>query len=288
MYAVTGVTGITGSIVARCLLEKGEKVRVILRNRSHIYKWQERGAEAVIADLTDPEAMAFVLDGVNGAYLICPPSYQSQDPMATSKLMAESLVTAVGNSRVPHVVLLSSQGARRSKNNGILTACHEVEQKFRQAGFGVTLLRVAYFMENWVISFSNAQENGSFPTFIQPADHAIRMVSVEDAGQAAADYLLNPVEGVRVVELSGPSEYSAKDVAAVLSEAYEKPVETHTMPRKEWEYYFSVEGLSWKMAELLAAMFDDLNKNPAAFSENGVECRKGTVTLKQALRKLAP
>lgn len=288
MYAVTGVTGTMGSIVARRLLQQGEKVRVILRDRSQIYKWQERGAEAVIADFTDPEAMAFVLEGVDGAYLICPPSYKSQDPMATSKLMAESLVTAVGNSRVPHVVLLSSQGARRSKKNGILTACHEVEQKFRRAGFGVTLLRVAYFMENWVIGLSNAQENGSLLTFIQPADHAIRMVSVDDAGQAAVDYLLNPVAGVRVVELGGPREYSAKDVAAILSEAYEKPVDTHTMARKEWEYYFSVEGLSWKMAELLAAMFDDLNKNPADLSGNGVACRKGTVTLEQALRKLAP
>ncbi|TDJ57715.1 MAG: NAD-dependent epimerase/dehydratase family protein [Nitrospina sp.] len=288
MYAVTGVTGTTGAIVARRLLQQEEKVRVVLRDRSHIYKWKERGAEPVIADFTDPEAMAFVLDGIEGAYLICPPSYQSPDPMGTSKLIGESLVTAVSNSQVPHVVFLSSQGARRSKNNGIMAACHEVEQKFRQAGFGVTLLRSAYFMENWVIGLSNAQENGSFPTFIQPADRDIPMVSVEDVGQVAVDCLLNPVGGVRVVEICGPREYSAQDVAAILSEAYQKPVTPHPMPRQEWEYYFSVEGLSWKMAELLAQMFDDLNKTPVPCSENQVECRKGTITLEQALRKLAP
>lgn len=208
--------------------------------------------------------------------------------MATSKLIAESLVFAVSNSQVPHIVFLSSLGAHRPENNEILSAFHDVEQKFKQTGFGVTLLRSAYFMENWVIGLSGAQEKGSLHTFIQPADHVIRMVSVEDVGQAAVDCLLNPADGVRVIELSGPHEYSARDVTTILSEAYGKPVEPHMMPRQEWEDYFSAEGLSREMAGLLAEMFDDLNKDPAPCSENQVECRKGTITLEQALRKLAP
>jgi len=288
MYAVTGVTGTTGSIVARRLLQQGKKIRVILRNREHIFKWKERGAEVVVADYTDAQAMTFVLDGIEGVYLICPPSHKSHDPMATSLMMADSLVAAVKNSRVPHAVFLSSLGAHRPENNGILKAFYAAEQKFKQPGFGVTFLRAAYFMENWAIGLSNAQEKGSLPTFIQPVDRAIRMVSVEDVGPAAVDYLLNPVAGVRVVELCGPREYSAVDATKVLSEAYEKPVEPYMMPRQEWEDYFSTEGLSREMAELLVEMFDRINKNQAALSENGVECRKGTVTLEQALRKMAP
>ena len=288
MYAVTGVTGITGSIVARRLLQQGEKVRVILRNRAHIYRWKERGADVVVADFNDPEAMAFVLEGVDGAYLICPPSYKSQDPMATSRLMAESLVTAVNKSQVPHVVFLSFLGSHRSKNNGILTAYHDVEQKFKQTGLGVTLLRTAFFMENWAIGLSHAQENGSLPTFIQPADHAIPMVSAKDLGQTAVDCLLNPVDGVRVVELCSPREYSTNDVAGVLSEAYEIQIEPYMVPRQEWEDYFSSGVLSREMARLLATMFDDLNKSQAPCSESGVESLHGTVTLEQAFRKLAP
>ncbi len=288
MYAVTGVTGTTGSIVARRLLQQGEKVRVILRNREHIFRWKDRGAEVVVADYADAQAMTFVLDGIDGVYLICPPSYKSHDPMAASLVMADSLVTAVKNNRVPHVVFLSYLGAHQSEINRIQSAFHGAEQKFKQTGFGVTFLRAAYFMENWVIGLSDAQEKSSFPTFIQPADRAIRMVSVEDVGQSAVDCLVNPVDGVRVVEVCGPREYSARDVTDVLSEAYEKPVEPYMMPRQEWEDYFTAEGLSREMAGLLAEMFDGLNKDQAGLSENGVECRKGTVTLEKALRKLAP
>ncbi|MCH7499402.1 MAG: NmrA family NAD(P)-binding protein, partial [Nitrospinae bacterium] len=67
MYAVAGVTGHTGSLVARALLDRGESVRAIVRNREHIYKWRDRGAEVMVADLNDVPALAMALDQVKGA-----------------------------------------------------------------------------------------------------------------------------------------------------------------------------------------------------------------------------
>lgn len=62
MYVVGGVTGHTGSLIAQTLLERGEPVRAIVRNREQIYQWKERGAEVVLADFNDDQALSFVLE----------------------------------------------------------------------------------------------------------------------------------------------------------------------------------------------------------------------------------
>ena len=53
MYTVLGASGNTGSIIARKLLEKGEKVRVVGRHESKLQQFAQRGAECVIGDVTD-------------------------------------------------------------------------------------------------------------------------------------------------------------------------------------------------------------------------------------------
>jgi len=53
MFVVTGASGNTGSIVANRLLDNHKQVRVIGRKAEHLQQFTKRGAEAVIADLTD-------------------------------------------------------------------------------------------------------------------------------------------------------------------------------------------------------------------------------------------
>src|SRR5262245_57128461 len=110
-YAVAGVTGNTGSVVARTLLAAGEKVRVIVRDAQKGEAWKGEGAEVAIADLSDARALATALKGVKGAYLLLPPSVTSDDVVAHQARVAESLATAVAEARVPHVVFLSSIAA---------------------------------------------------------------------------------------------------------------------------------------------------------------------------------
>ncbi|MCZ6541009.1 MAG: NmrA family NAD(P)-binding protein, partial [Nitrospinae bacterium] len=67
--------------MARTLLDRGESVRAIVRNREHIFKWRDRGAEVVVADLNDAAALALALDGVKGAYLLSPQSLNDHRPL---------------------------------------------------------------------------------------------------------------------------------------------------------------------------------------------------------------
>lgn len=284
MYAVAGVSGHTGSLVARALLDRGEPVRAIVRNREHIYKWKDRGAEVVVADLSDPADLSLALEGVKGAYLLSPQSVYDTHPLEKWARQNQSLVTAVKKVRLKNTVFLSSMGAHLDQPAGLVHALYDAEQKFQNAQLPVTFLRAAYFYENWIPALDAVHEKDQLSTFLKPG-RSIPMVSVEDVARTAVDLLLNPAESTRVVELSGPRDYSAKDVLEMLEQALQKKLKLFLYSEKEWKKLWDDEGVLGEMIELLVETYDGFNKRRIAFSGNNVESRKGTVTLEEVLGK---
>ena len=74
-FAIAGVSGKTGQIVAETLLARGQGVCVVVRDEAKGAAWRARGAEVAVADLGDSAALASALRGAEGAYLLVPPSF---------------------------------------------------------------------------------------------------------------------------------------------------------------------------------------------------------------------
>jgi uncharacterized protein YbjT (DUF2867 family) len=284
MYVVGGVTGHTGSLVARALLKRGEPVRAIVRNREQIYQWKDRGAEAVVADFNDSQALSFVLEGAKGAYLLTPQSVYDPNPLEKWACQNQSIVSAVKNARLKNTVFLSSMGAHLDKHTGMVQALHDAEQKFENAQIPVTVLRSAYFYENWIPTLGAVNEKSALPTFLKPK-RSIPMVSVRDVADVAVDLLLNPVESHRVVELSGPKDYSAQDIINILEQVLGKQLDLLPFSKGGWEEVWGEEELPDEMNNLLHETYDDLNNNKIPFSGKNVDIRRGTVTLEEVLEK---
>ena len=284
MYAVAGVTGHTGSKVALNLLKQGKEVRAIVRTREPVYKWRDRGAEVAVADLNDSSALSQALAGVQGAYLLTPQNVQDDHPLERWARQNQSLVDAVLKSKCPHTVFLSSMGAHQNKPSGLVHALHDAEQKFMKAGVPVTFLRAAYFYENWIPALEAVQEMGRLPTFLKPR-LAVPMVSVEDVARTAVDLLLNPPEDSRIVELSGPREYSPQDVVTILEQSLGKAVSILPFKEGGWEAVWGDEELPEEMNHLLNATYDGFNKKRIVFSGKQVESREGSIMLEEVLGK---
>ncbi|HUP88633.1 MAG TPA: NAD-dependent epimerase/dehydratase family protein [Longimicrobiales bacterium] len=67
MIYVTGATGFIGSRVARRFLERGEKVRCLVRNAARATELQRLGAELVTGDLADEATHLRAIDGARAA-----------------------------------------------------------------------------------------------------------------------------------------------------------------------------------------------------------------------------
>src|SRR3954453_9027053 len=115
MFAVAGVTGNTGSVVASELLARGHAVRVIVRKAEQGESWAAKGADVAVATLDDSAAVAGALQGVEAAYLLLPPKYTEPDLLQAQAGTADAIAKAVGTSGVGRIVFLSSQGAERDR-----------------------------------------------------------------------------------------------------------------------------------------------------------------------------
>ncbi len=65
---VTGATGFVGSHVARLLVARGERVRVLVRRSSRSAKLDAMAAETATGDLRDAESLAPALSGIDVVY----------------------------------------------------------------------------------------------------------------------------------------------------------------------------------------------------------------------------
>src|SRR5216683_7013558 len=72
-FLVTGATGDTGSHTVEQLLARGHQVRALAhREDNRSKRLQDTGAEVVIGDFLDFDAMRTVVKGVRGAYFCYP------------------------------------------------------------------------------------------------------------------------------------------------------------------------------------------------------------------------
>lgn len=234
-YVVFGATGRTGAAAADALLRAGQAVRVVVRDAAMGRSWAERGAEIVVADLTDLASMTRALSRTRGAYVLSPQHYDREDLFELADVIADTTARAALAAGVPRLVALSSVGADRESGTGWIGMNRVLERHLAQTGIPTVLLRAAYFMENWTPMVEQAMRSGILPTFLAPPERALAMVATRDVGSAAAALLQADKPATSIITLSGPEDYAPNDVAAILSAALEKPVEMAVVPEAQWQ-----------------------------------------------------
>jgi uncharacterized protein YbjT (DUF2867 family) len=284
-YVVAGVSGHTGRVVAESLLARKQPVRVVVRSADRGAAWRERGAEVAVADLGDAPALARALAGAVGAYLLVPTSDTAPGFRAQQDRITDSIVAAVKESRVPHVVLLSSIGAQHEAGTGPIAGLHRAEQELAKAGAALTFLRAGFFMENLRAELATL-EQGFIPSFF-PADLGIDMIATADIGRLAASLLVEgpaSPRGRQVVELAGPRR-SMADVAAALASITGKAVRVAEAPLDAMVGVLTGFG----MPEDLAAAYHEMTvaiTSRRVEPEGGHRRVVGTTSLEEVLRGL--
>ena len=76
MYAVTGITGKVGCVVARALLAASLPVRAVVRDADKGRPWAEKGCEVAIASIADADSLTKAFSGVAGVFLMTPPDFR--------------------------------------------------------------------------------------------------------------------------------------------------------------------------------------------------------------------
>ncbi|MBY4109155.1 NmrA family NAD(P)-binding protein [Rhodococcus fascians] len=145
-YAVVGATGGQGGAVVDALLAQGLPVRAVVRRHSaRADRLRERGAEIVVADITDRESSAAALRDSAGAFVMTTPF---EDGPAAELAQGAALVDAAIAAEVPHVVFSSVASADRRTGIPHFETKAETEALLRRAGLSYTIVGPTYFYDN--------------------------------------------------------------------------------------------------------------------------------------------
>lgn len=232
MYIVSGASGQTGSVVAKELLKKGLPVRVLVRSEEKAAPFVALGAEFAIVDVQNAASLQYALIGGKALYLMNPPNYTSEDMFTETEKSISAWQSAIGNSTLEKLVILSSVGAHLTSGLGNIHTLHMLENAFADSTIPVTFIRASSFMENILPVIDVIKNDSIYPSF-DKIDAKIPHVAAEDIGKLAAQSLIKQSEGVKHLELAG-FFYDSQEIAKAFGDAMGKTVTAVEIPETEW------------------------------------------------------
>lgn len=283
MQVVFGAGGRAGGETAKALLATQQPVRVVLRRPDQADEWRARGAQAAVADMADPDSVAAALQGAAGAFFLCPPPVAG-DPYRATEVIGSALAKGARVARLPKVVVLSSVGAQHATGTGVIATLHQMETLLSGVAPATAFLRPGYYVETWSEVLGAVLGDGVLPTFTDP-DLKMPMVSTIDVGRTAAALLAETWTGERIIELGGPADWSARDVADAFATVLSRPIPPVFVPEPERAAVYAQAGVPEEVADALLGMYDGLASGRIA-REGGREERRGTTALVTAVARI--
>jgi uncharacterized protein YbjT (DUF2867 family) len=283
MYAITGITGKVGGVLARALLADRRPVRAIVRDMEKGRFWASQSCEIARAEMEDPASLTAAFTGADGVFILPPPEYDPAPGFPEARAAIAAVKAALASARPNKVVCLSTIGAQSTKSN-LLTQRTLMEEALREVPIPVTFLRPGWFMENSAWDVTSARDKGMIASFLQPLDKPVPMVATADIGQVASDLLQQNWTGKRVVELEGPKRFSPQDLGTTFAEILGHNIRVEAVPRETWQAFFESQGMRHPLPRM--QMLDGFNEGWIDFEVGQANTIKGKVELRTVLQEL--
>ncbi|RZM37524.1 MAG: NAD-dependent epimerase/dehydratase family protein [Sphingomonas sp.] len=215
---VIGATGRVGRLVVEQLVQRDVDVRVLTRDPAKAAF--PTSVEVMQGDLLDIDALRAAFSGIRTVFLL---------NAVTGDEFAQAIITlnVAREAGVDRVVYLSVFAAHQAVNVPHFAVKSGAERMLAAMGFGATILRPTYFIDNEVMVKDAILGHGVYPVPI--GSKGIAMVDARDIAEVAAIELVRrerspdplPIETINLV---GPDTLTGTDVAAIWSDVLERPV----------------------------------------------------------------
>lgn len=246
---ITGGTGKTGHRVARLLTELGHPIRIATRHSHPRFDWH------------DESSWERALEGCDAAYLTFQPDIGLPG--------ADEIISAFAHTAMAQdcrrLVLLSGRGEEGARR---------AELALAESGAAWTILRSAFFMQNFTESFFAEEIAHGSLTMVE---HSVGepFIDVEDIAEVAVSVLLDPAQAGRVHELTGPALLTFGQVAATIGTLTGSEVAYRELPVDA--YIAELVGAGWpdQYAAGLAYLFHEVLDGRNAHLADGVRAVLG-------------
>lgn len=233
---VIGATGQQGGAAARSLLHRGWDVHALVRDpdRPVAVQLQRAGAKLVRGNLDDAGSLRSAMAGVHGVFLML--TMMSGANVTGEGVVAEErrgrlVVELAVEAGVRHLVYSSVAGADRNTGIPHLENKGRIETCLRALGPPATILRPAFFMENFTTyGRPTTVDGGLVVNLALRPDTPLQLITTRDIGEFAAIAFDDPEAYLgRQLVIAG-DELSGTEIAARFGAAYGVPARFSQTP----------------------------------------------------------
>jgi uncharacterized protein YbjT (DUF2867 family) len=196
--------GKVGAEAGRLLAQRGEPVRVLVRDPVKAAALAQAGVEVAEGDLEIPATIDAAMQGVSAVVLVSPAI-----PAQELNVVGSAIRAGAG-----HIVKITSKASADSpiaRRRGQA----EIERGLIASGLGYTLRNNAY-MQNFLMAAPSIATTSSFGSSAD--DGRVGMIDARDVAAVAAEIAVAPApHAAKTYWPTGPERLSYADVADVLS-----------------------------------------------------------------------
>lgn len=265
MILVFGATGTVGGEVARQLIARGERPRLLVRDPAKAHAF-DGSAEIMRGDFNDPQSLAAALTGVEKAFLVTG-THGGVDPA-----LEFNAIDAAKASGVAHLVKLSVVGVNAPIDT--FARLHaRCEAHLQESGISWTMVRPHYFMSNVRYWSETIRSQGAvyYPT----AEGRWAAVDPADIAAVAVAALTSPGHSGKTYSVSGPESLSAAQYVERLSAAIGKPIRFVNVPLEVVRDNLLKGGMPAVHADALMDLLAAMKDGRLDFVDDGVHQATG-------------
>lgn len=224
LILITGAAGKTGAATVRELLALGYPVRAMVRQLdSRAETLRRAGANIVVGNMLSLDETVAAMGGVRRAYFVAP-----WEPHQLH--LAMNFAVAAADARLEATVVIS-QWLSQSRHPSLATRETFLTDRVLALlpDTAVTTINVGWFADNYMAVLPYVAHLGLFPFPLGQGLNA--PVSNEDIGRVIARVLAEPAPHAgRSYRPTGPELLRPKDLAAIYSQVFKRPVRHIDIP----------------------------------------------------------
>jgi NAD(P)H dehydrogenase (quinone) len=220
---VTGAAGQLGQAVVRHLIETYKvapaEIVAATRNPDKLSALAAKGVITRKADFDDAASLASAFSGVERLLIISTDSLDTPGKRLTQHKAAIDAAKAAG---VKHILYTSMPSPEKS----LVTFAPDhlgTEEAIKTSGIGYTILRDAWYMDNFMMSLPHNLQGGKW--FTATSGGKAPYISREDCALAIAAALASTATESKTYTLTGSTSYTIKDIASTVTAITGRPLE---------------------------------------------------------------
>jgi len=256
MIVITTPTGNIGRQVLEDLLDSGEQLRLVARDRSAIPAHTRQHVEVIEGSHGDPAVADQAFDGADAVFWLTPPDPCAESLEAAFVGFTRPAAEAFRKHDVQRVVGVSAlgRGTPWAARAGYVTASLAMDDLIANTGVAYRALTNPSFMDNIASQAGAIKNQGMFFSPID-GDRKLPSVATRDTAAAASRLLLDDSwSGTAEVPLLGPEDLSFNDMAQIISEVLAKQVRFQQITFEAYKDRFIGFGMSDAMAQGMTDM----------------------------------